>query len=215
MTTTRLIRGGRILDARTHRAEAQDMLIIGERIADIAPPGLTVNDETAIVNANGMLLIPGLVNAHTHGHGSLAKGMGDRWTLELLLNANPWLNDGQTLEDKHLAAKLNAAEMVLKGATAAYDLFFEFPQVTREGIDAIARGYQSVGLRAVVAPMMADRTFYQAIPGLIDALPKDASWDDVMYRVYVRQRIESGIQDADAGRVVDVEEVRRQFGLAT
>ena len=102
------------------------MLIIGERIADIAPPGLTVNDETEIINANGMLLIPGLVNAHTHGHGSLAKGMGDRWTLELLLNANPWLNDGQTLEDKHLAAKLNAAEMVLKGATAAYDLFFEF-----------------------------------------------------------------------------------------
>ncbi|MEE2611834.1 MAG: amidohydrolase, partial [Pseudomonadota bacterium] len=138
MRNTCLIRGGRILDARTHSAEARDLLIIGGRIADIAPPGLTVNDETEIVNANGMLLIPGLVNAHTHGHGSLAKGMGDRWTLELLLNANPWLNDGQTLEDKHLAAKLNAAEMVLKGATAAYDLFFEFPQVTREGIDAIA-----------------------------------------------------------------------------
>jgi len=171
MRNTCLIRGGRILDARTHGAEARDLLIIGGRIADIAPPGLTVNDETEIVNSNGLLLMPGLVNAHTHGHGSLAKGMGDRWTLELLLNANPWLNDGQTLEDKHLAAKLNAAEMVLKGATAAYDLFFEFPQVTREGIDAIARGYQSVGLRAVVAPMMADRTFYQAIPGLIDALP--------------------------------------------
>ena len=75
MTNTRLIRGGRILDARTHRAEARDMLIIGERIADIAPPGLTVNDETEIINADGMLLIPGLVNAHTHGHGSLAKGM--------------------------------------------------------------------------------------------------------------------------------------------
>ena len=112
MRNTCLIRGGRILDARTHRAEARDLLIIGGRIADIAPPGLTVNDETEIVNANGMLLIPGLVNAHTHGHGSLAKGMGDRWTLELLLNANPWLNDGQTLEDKHLAAKLNAAEMI-------------------------------------------------------------------------------------------------------
>ena len=55
MRNTCLIRGGRILDAHTHRAEAQDLLIIGERIADIAPPGLTVNDETAIVNANGML----------------------------------------------------------------------------------------------------------------------------------------------------------------
>jgi len=53
----------------------------------LPPPGLTVNDKTEIVN--GMLLVPGLVNAHTHGHGSLTKGMGDRWTLELLLNANP------------------------------------------------------------------------------------------------------------------------------
>jgi len=49
---------------------------------------------------------------------------------------------------------------------------------------------------------------------LIDALPDDATWDDVMYRVYVRQCVEAGIEDADAGRVVDVEEVRRKFGLA-
>ena len=48
---------------------------------------------------------------------------------------------------------------------------------------------------------------------LIDALPVDATWDDVMYRVYVRQCIDAGIRDADAGRVVDVDEVRRQFGL--
>ena len=48
---------------------------------------------------------------------------------------------------------------------------------------------------------------------MIDALPDNATWDDVMYGVYVRQCIEAGIQDADAGRVVDVEEVRRKFGL--
>ena len=48
---------------------------------------------------------------------------------------------------------------------------------------------------------------------MIDALPDNATWDDVMYRVYVRQCIEAGIEDADAGRVVDVEEVRQKFGL--
>ena len=48
---------------------------------------------------------------------------------------------------------------------------------------------------------------------LIDALPDDATWDDVMYRVYVRQCIDAGLDDADAGRVIDVEEVRRKFGL--
>lgn len=48
---------------------------------------------------------------------------------------------------------------------------------------------------------------------LVDALPEDATWEDVMYRVYVRQCIDAGIDEADAGRVVDVGEVRRQFGL--
>ena len=48
---------------------------------------------------------------------------------------------------------------------------------------------------------------------LIDTLPEDATLDDIMYRVYVRQSIDSGIEDADAGRVVDVAEVCRRFGL--
>jgi predicted transcriptional regulator len=34
-----------------------------------------------------------------------------------------------------------------------------------------------------------------------------------MYRVYVRQAIDAGRQDAAEGRLVDVAEVRRQFGL--
>lgn len=48
---------------------------------------------------------------------------------------------------------------------------------------------------------------------LIEGLPDDATWDDVMYRVYVRQAVDAGLQDVDAGRVVDVAEVRRRFGL--
>ena len=49
---------------------------------------------------------------------------------------------------------------------------------------------------------------------LIDSLPDGATWDDVMYRVYVRQAVDAGLQDAKEGRLVDVSEVRRQFGLA-
>lgn len=48
---------------------------------------------------------------------------------------------------------------------------------------------------------------------LVDDLPEDASWDDLMYRIYVRQRIEAGLRDVEAGRVVDVQEVRARFGL--
>jgi hypothetical protein len=48
---------------------------------------------------------------------------------------------------------------------------------------------------------------------LIDTLPDDATWDDLMDRLYVRQCIEAGIEDADAQRVLEAEEVRRRFGL--
>ena len=77
-----------------------------------------------------------------------------------------------TVEDKYLAAQIGAVEMVSKGCTACYDLFYEFPAPTVEGLNAVAQGYLDVGMRAVVAPMMADRTFYEAVPGLMEALPE-------------------------------------------
>ena len=52
-----------------------------------------------------------------------------------------------------------------------------------------------------------------AVLELVDDLPKDATWEDVMYRVYVREAIEAGRRDAAEGRLVDVGEVRRRFGL--
>lgn len=48
---------------------------------------------------------------------------------------------------------------------------------------------------------------------LLENLPEKATWDDLMYRIYVRQAIEAGIKDSDAGRTVDVREVRKKFGL--
>ena len=47
---------------------------------------------------------------------------------------------------------------------------------------------------------------------LVQSLPADASWDDLMYRIYVRQAIEAGLQDADADRTTDAADVRKEFG---
>ena len=48
---------------------------------------------------------------------------------------------------------------------------------------------------------------------LVDALPDDSTWDDLIYRIYVRKTIESGLADSEAGRVIEVEELREEFGL--
>ena len=49
---------------------------------------------------------------------------------------------------------------------------------------------------------------------ILDKLPDKATWDDLMYQIYVRQTIEAGIKDSEEGRTVDVKEVRKRFGLS-
>ncbi len=48
---------------------------------------------------------------------------------------------------------------------------------------------------------------------LVRELPEQATWDDLMYEIYVRQKVEEGIKAADEGRVVSHEEVKKRFGL--
>src|SRR5438128_2503394 len=166
-----IVRGGLVLDIAKGTAEPADILIEDDTIREIGPPGCAAPDDATEISAARRLLHPGLVNAHTHGHGNLAKGMGDRWTLELLLTAAPWITGNRNAEDRYLSTQLGAVEMVLKGCTACYDLSFEWPLATSEGLALAGKAYADVGMRAVVAPMVADRSFYEAIPGLHDALP--------------------------------------------
>jgi 5-methylthioadenosine/S-adenosylhomocysteine deaminase len=169
-----VISGGLVHSVTAARGEPRDIVIEGDVIADIVARGAVKDANAEVLDATRRLVIPGLVNAHTHSHGGLSKGAGDLWSLDLLLNAAPWIGGGRRNEDKHLAALINAVEQVEKGSTACYDLFFELPAPSIEGLEAVASAYAKVGLRAVIAPMVADLTFYRAVPGLIDALPDDA-----------------------------------------
>ena len=170
---SRVIEGGLILDAGAEEARPGSLLIAGDTIQAVLPPGSAVPADAERVDAASRLVIPGLINAHTHSHLTLAKGIQDRWTLELHLNAGLWTNGERTLEHKRLAAMLGAAEMIRKGCTSCYDLFMEIPVPSRDGLAAVADGYLATGMRVLLAPMLADLTFWQAIPGLMDALPPD------------------------------------------
>ncbi len=46
---------------------------------------------------------------------------------------------------------------------------------------------------------------------LVDELPETATWEDLMYRIYVRQTIEQGIKEIDAGHGIPDEEVWKEF----
>lgn len=48
---------------------------------------------------------------------------------------------------------------------------------------------------------------------LIDKLPDNFTWDDLMNEIYVRQAVEAGLKDSQEGKITSVEEVRQQFGF--
>ncbi|MDT4898745.1 MAG: hypothetical protein QOH25_3822 [Acidobacteriota bacterium] len=49
---------------------------------------------------------------------------------------------------------------------------------------------------------------------LIERLPDDATWDDLMHEIYVRQAIEAGLEDSRTDKLVSIEDVRSRFGLS-
>lgn len=51
----------------------------------------------------------------------------------------------------------------------------------------------------------------EEIRRLLDELPDDASFDDIQYHIYVRQKIDAGLRDVAAGRTVSQEEFDRRM----
>ena len=136
-----IIRNGRLVDLRRRQTVPADILVDGDTILEIGPPGMEAPDGAVLVDASDRAMMPGLVNGHVHGHGTLAKGLvGDRWPLELFLNATPGMTGNRTFEDKYLNGVVAAVEMIRKGCTACYDLFFEFPLPSRDGLIALGQG---------------------------------------------------------------------------
>lgn len=59
----------------------------------------------------------------------------------------------------------------------------------------------------------ASPSLREEVHRLAEELPEGATWDDVMYQVYVRRKIERGLDDMEAGRTISLEEIKREFGL--
>ncbi|MBR8841041.1 MAG: hypothetical protein DSM106950_45585 [Stigonema ocellatum SAG 48.90 = DSM 106950] len=60
---------------------------------------------------------------------------------------------------------------------------------------------------------MSNHNIKEEARKLIDKLPDNSTWDDLMYEIYVRQVVEAGLADSNAGKVISLGEVRAKFGL--
>ena len=61
---------------------------------------------------------------------------------------------------------------------------------------------------------MATPSIKEEARRLVEKLPENSTWEDLVHEIYVRQAVEAGLADSQAGQTTDVEQVRSSFGLS-
>jgi cytosine/adenosine deaminase-related metal-dependent hydrolase len=133
-----------------------DIGVAGQRIAWVSPAGAhPVPDTARVLDARGLLALPGLVNAHTHSAENCLRGAGEGLPLEVWLTRMFGTAGAFTPDDHYTTALAGAIEMLRSGTTAVLDHLWMTPP-TVDAAAAVLRAYRDVGIRAAVAPLVAD-----------------------------------------------------------
>ena len=122
------------------------LLIQNDKIVEISDR-IDSNDADDVINAEGKVLIPGLVNTHTHLSMTLMRGLADDIPLETWLNNHIWPVEAE-LNGEHCyaGALLACAEMIKSGTTCFNDMYFFMDHVARAAEESGIRGMLSHGM---------------------------------------------------------------------
>lgn len=105
---------------------------------------LSRNPDTEIVNLNGQIVIPGLINTHSHLAQSLLRGLAEDLPLHSWLCDAIWpLEACYDADDGYVAARLTIAEMLKSGTTC----FLESMLTHRSGFENVVRAVEESGIR--------------------------------------------------------------------
>ena len=171
-----LIRRAQVLTLDDAGAEwpCADIVIQDRRIAAIGPDAAQgwAGPVARTIDATGMLVMPGLINAHFHSPGNLMKGCLDGMPLELFMlhEVPPLASAGDSARLAYVRTQLGAVEMLRRGITCVHDDAYHVPAATREGVDAIMQAYADVGIRATVAIDQPNVVEYDKYPFLLELL---------------------------------------------
>ena len=141
-----LIKNTLILDS--NKSEKSSILIENDKISEISPD-LVSQDAHKVIDGEGKLLIPGLVNTHTHLSMTLLRGLADDLPLDNWLNEHIWPMEAHLNGDYcYAGALLACVEMIKYGTTTFNDMYFF--------MDDVARAVEETGLRGVLSHGMID-----------------------------------------------------------
>jgi len=155
-----LLRGATVASLDPPAVDAADLRVHEERIVERGP-ALPEYPGEEVIDAAGALILPGLVNAHTHLYGALARGMPGpsvhpRSFTEILERV--WWRLDRALDEETvgLSGLVGAIEAALSGTTMLID-HHSSPSFIRGSLPALKRGIESVGLRSVLCYEVTDR----------------------------------------------------------
>jgi len=139
---------------------AHSVLIEDGVIARVAPAGRAGRFSGRRLDAAGRVLIPGLINAHTHLYSALARGLpGIRAPRDFpAVLRNLWwrLDAALTEEDCYQGALVALVEAIRHGATTVVD-HHSSPGAAAGSLDAVARAVRATGVRACLCYEVSDR----------------------------------------------------------
>ncbi|WP_088889291.1 amidohydrolase family protein [Leptolyngbya ohadii] len=178
--------------------ESVDVLLDGQQIHTVAPAGtLPTTPDRQIISGQDKLLLPGFVNGHTHSSQVWQRGLIPQLPLELWL-ADVFDSTPQQLEQFYWGAVSTAIDTVLSGGTCLMDHAYVIPGREIETMDALVRGYRSVGIRAVIAPLIQDMPFAAGFPsGCL--LPQGTSPKPAEQQLALMEALIAEFHDPDQG----------------
>jgi cytosine/adenosine deaminase-related metal-dependent hydrolase len=133
-------------------------------ITALHSPGLVPPHDVEAIDARGLLAVPGLVNGHTHSPDNLVRGSAPGLPLELWSLYSAPGREQCTPREIYVSALLGAIEMLRTGTTTVLDHVRISPDVSLDALNAVAEAYRDAGMRAVIAPVVADRAVAETMP---------------------------------------------------
>ncbi len=145
---TILIKNAFILSPNTNFEGKQSLLIKDDVISEIAAE-IDDSNVDKIIDATGKILLPGLINTHTHLSMTLFRGLADDLSLDSWLNDHIWPMEANLNGNYcYIGALLGAVELIKSGTTTFSDMYFY--------MEDVARAIDEAGIRAVLSYGMID-----------------------------------------------------------
>ena len=185
MATLLRITGAKLVspDRAPELIDGIDVWIADDRILALLPTGSPspAPGPAETLSFSKALLMPGLVNAHTHSGSALLRGTNpglpvDLYCLQAALRRAP-----KHMDEIRISVLLQAVEMQKRGITGTIDHFRHGALPSMDAIAAVFSAYQECGMRAAVAPMFDDKLYVDLLPVSRDQLPKETQklWEEM------------------------------------